>query len=78
MDRPKTSFREQAAAVELAVVNLRGHCGNLERLVAAHKRPQHDLDVSRGRLPALEDAAATMTEIANRAEARAKQDGVRE
>lgn len=55
-----TTIAEQAAAVEISAVNLRCHRDNLAMLVAQKKRPQVDLDVAAGRLPALEAAAKTL------------------
>ena len=54
------TLEEQAAAVEISAVNLRGHVENLEELVARNRRPQAELDVATGRLPALEAAAVTL------------------
>jgi hypothetical protein len=36
----------QATAVELAAVNLRGHCETLAQRVRKGKRPQSDLDMA--------------------------------
>lgn len=55
-----TTIAEQAAAVEISAVNLRGHRDNLAKLVAQKKRPQVDLDVAAERLPVLEAAAKTL------------------
>lgn len=54
----------QAAAVEREAVNLAGHVRRLEELVAAKKRPEHDLDMARVRAAAIAAAAKTMREIA--------------
>lgn len=50
----------QAAAVELAFVNLRGHVANLEGLVRKNKRPEAELEMARSRLPGLEAAHRTL------------------
>lgn len=54
------TLEEQTAAVEISVVNLRGHVENLEDLVERNRRTQAELDVAAGRLPALEAAAKTL------------------
>lgn len=54
------TIEEQAAAVEISAVNLRGHVENLEELVERNRRTQAELDVAAGRLPALEAAAITL------------------
>ena len=54
------SIKEQAAAVEIAAVNARGHMDNLSILVERGKRPPHDLDLVCKRLPLLEQAAKTL------------------
>lgn len=53
-------IEEQAAAVEISAVNLRGHVENLEDLVERNRRSQAELDVFTDRLPALEAAAVTL------------------
>jgi hypothetical protein len=53
-------IEQQAAAVEISVVNMRGHIENLQHLVARNKRPAAELDIFVGRLPALEAAAKTL------------------
>ena len=54
----------QATAVELAAVNLRGHCETLAQQVRKGKRPQSDLDMASMSLPALQAAAVTMRWLA--------------
>ena len=54
------TIKEQAFAVEMAAVNLRGHVENLRSLVGKGKRPAHDLEAAEARLPNLEQAAKTL------------------
>lgn len=54
------SIEQQAAAVEISAINLRGHISNLESLVARNKRPAAELDIFVDRLPTLEAAAKTL------------------
>lgn len=54
------SIEQQAEAVEVSAVNLRGHIENLKNLVARNKRPAAELEIFTDRLPALEDAAKTL------------------
>ena len=53
-------LEQQAAAVEISVVNMRGHISNLESLIARNKRPAAELEIFNDRLPALEAAAKTL------------------
>lgn len=53
-------LEQQAAAVEISVVNMRGHIDNLESLIARNKRPAAELETYIDRLPALEAAAKTL------------------
>lgn len=62
------TLEEQAAAVEISAVNLRGHVDNLEDLVERNRRTQAELDVAAGRLPALEAAAVTLRWMARNEE----------
>jgi hypothetical protein len=59
------SVEQQAAAVEIAAVNLRGHIDNLHRLIALKKRGPAELDIFVDRLPAMEAAAKTLRWLAN-------------
>lgn len=70
MTAPAISYAAQADAVELAYVNLKGHCDILENLVAQRKRPQIELDQQRARLPTLQAAVLTMREVERRVAAR--------
>jgi hypothetical protein len=54
------SLKAQAAAVERAVVNLRGHVDNLQNLCGMGRRPMAELDMARTFLADLEPAARTM------------------
>ena len=54
------TIKEQADAIEIAAVNLRGHVDNLSMIVEKGKRPQHDLDLFCKRLPLIEQAAKTL------------------
>jgi len=56
----------QAAAVERAAVNWRGHCVNLRDLAQRNKRPQSEFDMAVAWLPDLQAAARTMREMADR------------
>lgn len=58
------TIEEQAAAVEISAVNLRGHIENLEGLVERNRRTQAELEVFSGRLPALDAAAVTLRWLA--------------
>lgn len=58
------TLQQQAAAVERAAVNLRGHCDNIAGLVAKGLRPQHELDMLRSWVPALNEAAKTLAVLA--------------
>lgn len=62
------SLKDQAAAVTISAVNLRGHVVNLADLVERGRRPQHDYDIAAGRLPALEAAALTLRQMSEAAE----------
>jgi hypothetical protein len=59
------SLHEQAAAVERAAVNLRGHVDNLRLLVTNKKRPAVELQMAAYWLPALEAAAITLRRYAD-------------
>lgn len=54
------SIEQQAAAVEISAVNLRGHIHNLQDLVERNKRSAAELNIFTERLPALEAAAKTL------------------
>jgi hypothetical protein len=54
----------QATAVRRAAVNLQGHVDNLKRLVARKQRPEIELEIAQGWLPALTAAADTMEDLA--------------
>lgn len=54
------SIEQQAAAVEISAVNLRGHIDNLQDLVERNKRSAAELNIFIERLPALEAAAKTL------------------
>jgi hypothetical protein len=56
---------QQAAAVERAAVNQRGHCDNLRSLLACKKRSLAELIQQVQWTPALEEAAMTMRRLAN-------------
>jgi hypothetical protein len=58
------TIEQQAAAVEREAVNLAGHVRRLEELVAAKRRPEHDLEMARVRWAGIAAAAKTMREIA--------------
>jgi hypothetical protein len=66
--RPPTeqliSLHQQAAAVERAAVNWRGHVNTLRDLAARGKRPRQEYDMAMQWLPDLEAAAKTMRKIA--------------
>lgn len=64
------TINQQAAAVERAAVNWRGHVQNLADLAARGKRPQHEHDMAAEWLPHLEAAATTIRKLATEAEAR--------
>jgi hypothetical protein len=61
---------EQAAAVERAAVNYRGHIATLRKLVDSRnprdRRPAHELHMFEQWVPALEAAAATLKRGAER------------
>lgn len=67
--REMATFAQQAAAVERAAVNWRGHVNNLRDLVARGRRPQHEYDMAVAWLPDLEAAAETMRGLASQAAA---------
>lgn len=54
------TLSQQAAAVERAAANFRGHVLNLQDLAARGKRPQTEYDMAAAWLPDLEGAALTM------------------
>ena len=56
---------QQAAAVERAAVNQRGHCDNLRLLLARKKRSLAELIQQAQWARALEEAATTMRRLAN-------------
>lgn len=56
----RPTLRQQAQAVELAAVNLRGHIDNLKNLITANKRARWELDHSLSYSPALDAAAKTL------------------
>jgi hypothetical protein len=57
------SLRQQAEAVELAALNLRGHIENLTDLVSKGSRPKHELEICLMRYPALNAAAKTLAAL---------------
>lgn len=59
------SLHEQAAAVERAAVNLRGHVDTLRLLVTRKKRPDVELQMAAYWLPHLEAAAITLRRYAD-------------
>lgn len=63
---PVASLEEQAAAVERAAINQRGHVNRLAELVRARKRSQEEHDAQAAWTPALEAAAETMRAIAKK------------
>jgi hypothetical protein len=65
MSRGGTTLRHQAAAVERAACNLRGHVANLGDLVARGKRPAAELWQQEAWLDALMEAAVTMRRLAD-------------
>lgn len=56
----KVGIRAQAEAIELMIVNRRGHIANLERLIAKKQRDATELAVAQQPLPALEAALNTL------------------
>ncbi len=56
----KVGIRAQAEAVELMIVNRRGHIANLERLILKKQRDPAELAVAQQPLPALEAALNTL------------------
>ena len=56
----KFSIRTQAEAVELMLVNRRGHIENLKRLVGKKQRDATELAVAMQPIPALEAALNTL------------------
>jgi hypothetical protein len=67
MTARRTPLREQASAVDRAAMNQRGFVEVLRDLVSRGKRPAAELEAATSWLSALEDAASTMREIADRA-----------
>lgn len=63
-DTAGISLTVQATAVRRAAVNLKGHIGNLKGLVARRQRPEFELEIAQGWLPALTAAADTMETLA--------------
>ena len=57
---------QQAAAVERAAINWRGHVNNLRDLAERGKRPQSEYDMAAAWAPDLEAAAVTMRALADR------------
>jgi hypothetical protein len=53
-----------AQATAVRAVNLQSHVDNLKSLVASKQRPQIELDIAQGWLPALTAAAETMENLA--------------
>lgn len=62
------TLAKQAAAVERAAVNWRGHVNNLGDLAARGKRPEHEYEMAAAWAPDLEAAAVTMRQLAARHE----------
>lgn len=62
MSRP--DIKQQAAAVERAAVNWRGHVDNLRDLSERGKRPVSEYEMAAAWLPDLEAAAVTMRKLA--------------
>lgn len=61
-----TTLSAQATAVARAAANLRGHVENLQNLVSARRRPEHELTEAQRWLPDLEAAAITMERLATK------------
>jgi hypothetical protein len=59
------TLEQQAAAVERAAVNQRGHIDNLRSLLARKKRSLAELIQQAEWAPALEEAAVTLRSLAN-------------
>jgi hypothetical protein len=57
---PGQNLRRQAAAVERAAMNLRGHVDNLRDLSSRGRRPVAEYEAAAAWLPDLEAAAETM------------------
>lgn len=60
MSNAGPTLSQQAAAVERAAANWRGHVLNLRELAQCGKRPQSEYDMAAAWLPDLEGAALTM------------------
>jgi hypothetical protein len=60
-----STLQQQAAAVERAAVNLRGHVNNLRDLAERGKRPLTEYEMAAAWAPDLEAAAVTMRAIAS-------------
>lgn len=56
----KISIREQIDALELTIVNKKGHIDTLRELVRAKKRPEMDLFIAQQPFEALEAALRTL------------------
>lgn len=63
------TIQQQAAAVERAAMNWRGHVTNLRELALRGKRPQTEYEMAVAWLPDLEAAAVTMSNLAKRSAA---------
>lgn len=62
------SIEEQAAAVEISAVNLRGHVENMAYLVERGRRSKEEYRLVSDRLPALEAASKTLRWMVSREE----------
>lgn len=65
-----STLNQQAAAVERAAVNWRGHVNNLRDLAERGKRPTSEYEMAAAWAPDLEAAAITMRTLAQREKAR--------
>lgn len=62
------SLLRQLAALERAVVNLKGHIANLKLLVNKGRRPEVELRIAENWLPDLEAAARTLKILVHKTE----------
>jgi hypothetical protein len=68
-----STLQQQAAAVERAAVNWRGHVNNLRDLAARGKRPEAEYEMAAAWAPDLEAAAVTMRSVAEAEHSTGKQ-----
>lgn len=72
-EAPDFTLAQQADAVEYELLTRRNLCATIHDQIKRGRRPQTDLTVASGYIPALEAAAATLRRAADRQAAKAKE-----